>query len=144
MRVFNESKKYELTNYDLEKGYLKNDSRFVKHHPSVPATEEKGHYEVLKTYDNGGTDVEWIVDVPASPYQEPYDEYEDILVFFPYTQTELAENEIKTLKRNLADTDYQAIKFAEGAISEEEYAPIKAQREDWRYRINYLQSYYNI
>ena len=45
-------------------------------------------------------------------------------------------NSIKTL---LSDTDYQAIKYAEGAISEEEYAPIRAQRQEWRDRINELE-----
>lgn len=47
---------------------------------------------------------------------------------------------IKTLKRNLAKTDYQAIKFAEGMMSAEEYAPIKAQRQEWRDEINSLEN----
>ena len=33
-------------------------------------------------------------------------------------------------------TDYKAIKFAEGLISDEEYQPIKEQREEWRRQIN--------
>lgn len=49
------------------------------------------------------------------------------------------ENEIKELKGLLNDTDYKAIKYAEGLISEEEYAPIKAQRQEWRDRINELE-----
>ena len=47
---------------------------------------------------------------------------------------------IVLLKQKLAKTDYQAIKFAEGLISEEEYAPIKAQRQAWRDEINQLES----
>lgn len=48
--------------------------------------------------------------------------------------------EIETLKQQLADTDYQAIKYAEGQITEKEYAPIKAQRQAWRDRINELEA----
>ena len=47
---------------------------------------------------------------------------------------------IYELKRKLSDTDYQAIKYAEGQISEEEYAPIKQQRQAWRDRINELEA----
>lgn len=50
-----------------------------------------------------------------------------------------AQAEIETLKKQLSDTDYQAIKFAEGWLSEEEYAPIKAERQEWRNRINELE-----
>lgn len=35
---------------------------------------------------------------------------------------------IIALKQALKNTDYQAIKYAEGLLTEEEYAPIKAQR----------------
>ena len=47
---------------------------------------------------------------------------------------------ISELKRLLAETDYQAIKYAEGHISEQEYAPIKAQRQAWRDEINQLEN----
>ena len=46
---------------------------------------------------------------------------------------------ISELKRNLNQTDYQAIKFAEGEISAEEFAPIKEQRKAWRAEINELE-----
>jgi FtsZ-binding cell division protein ZapB len=49
------------------------------------------------------------------------------------------KSKITTLKMKLQQTDYQAIKYAEGLISEEEYAPIKAQRQAWRDEINALQ-----
>ncbi len=47
--------------------------------------------------------------------------------------------EIEELKQKLFNTDYQAIKFAEGLISEKEYAPIKEERQAWRDRINELE-----
>ena len=50
------------------------------------------------------------------------------------------ENEILELKQNLASTDYQAIKYAEGQLSEEEYASARAERQGWRDRINELET----
>lgn len=47
--------------------------------------------------------------------------------------------EIMELKQKLADTDYKAIKYAEGEISLYEYEPIKAERRYWRSRINELE-----
>lgn len=51
--------------------------------------------------------------------------------------------EITALKRLLKQSDYKAIKYAEGLISESEYAPIKAQRQGWRDQINQLESEIN-
>ena len=45
---------------------------------------------------------------------------------------------ILDLKKKLADTDYIACKIAEGAETLEEYAEIRAQREEWRTQINEL------
>lgn len=47
---------------------------------------------------------------------------------------------ITQLKNNLAKTDYQAIKYAEGQLTEDEYAPIKNQRQLWRDEINKLEN----
>lgn len=48
-------------------------------------------------------------------------------------------NKINEIRQKLKSTDYQAIKYAEGLISEEEYASIKAQRQLWRDEINALE-----
>ena len=50
--------------------------------------------------------------------------------------------EIQQLKKQLSDTDYKAIKYAEGILTEEEYAPDKLQRAYWRERINLLEQEY--
>lgn len=47
--------------------------------------------------------------------------------------------EIQKLKTQLAKTDYKALKYAEGWLSEEEYAPIKAERQALRAEINRLE-----
>ena len=49
------------------------------------------------------------------------------------------QNQIAGLKAELAKTDYKAIKFAEGWYTEEEYAPIKAAREEIRVQIRALE-----
>ena len=53
---------------------------------------------------------------------------------------QVVEREISELKRKLSDTDYKAIKYAEGFLTEEEYKETKAQRQMWRDRINELES----
>lgn len=52
----------------------------------------------------------------------------------------LIESEIAVKKQQLADTDYQAIKFAEGALTAEEYAESKAARQTLRDEINALEA----
>ncbi len=47
---------------------------------------------------------------------------------------------INELKKQLADTDYLAIKFAEGELTAEDFTPIKAQRKAWRAEINDLEN----
>lgn len=142
MRVFNKDKSEVLESYDLEKGYLTDDV-LVTHVPASPAVEEVGHYKTLKVYDNGGKDVEWVVDTPARPEVVEHDETEEIKVYIPYTDEELrkiaAEARIEELKSLLRASDYKAIKYAEGVISPEEYAPVKAERQAYRDEINDLE-----
>lgn len=47
---------------------------------------------------------------------------------------------IQELKDMLSATDYKAIKYAEGVLSEYEYASTKAQRQAWREEINALEA----
>lgn len=47
--------------------------------------------------------------------------------------------EINELKRKLSDTDYKAIKYSEGLLTDKEYAEVKAQRQAWRDEINRLE-----
>ena len=44
--------------------------------------------------------------------------------------------EVEILRQMLRDTDYQAIKYAEGALSDEEYTPMREKRKEWRKRVN--------
>jgi hypothetical protein len=47
---------------------------------------------------------------------------------------------IAELKELLSNTDYKAIKFAEGEMTHAEYEPIREQRKAWRSEINKLEN----
>ena len=49
-------------------------------------------------------------------------------------------DKISKLQSLLSHTDYKAIKYAEGLISEQDYAVIKLQRQTWRDEINKLEN----
>ena len=103
MRVFNEDKTQELKEYDLNKGHLKLDKLFIRHHEAVEEIKEQWHYETIAEYPNGGKDVSKVIDVPYQAPQEAFDEYEDIYVYIPYTDEELEKlnkpSELEILKR---------------------------------------------
>lgn len=120
MRIFNENKTVELTEVDNKKGYLKEEKLFVAHHEAIPFSKgrtvqqiveelkvqgvgiEIGYgnkpYRIIKEYENGGFDTEAIEDEPDIEAKEAYDEYEDILVYVPYTPDELKERELTILR----------------------------------------------
>lgn len=112
------------------------------HHNAVQAVEEVSHLEVIKTYENGGQDVKKVIDVPAVEGKPAWDEVVKERVFVPYTQKELDLLRIEELKTLLKESDYKAIKYAEGLFTDVEYAPIKAMRQSYRAEINALEAKY--
>lgn len=67
-------------------------------------------------------------------------EYEDYIEISEKNISDIIPYKILQLKENLSKSDYKAIKYSEGYLSEEAYAPIKAQRQAWRDEINRLES----
>lgn len=171
MKIYDETKTKEITEYDAALGHLTQDKLFVKSHSATPAntvaqqvqvltangievvdgknpdgSANGEKYKVLATYPNGGKDVEQIVEIPAV---EAWDEYEDIYVFTPYTEAELAtraaQEEIHEAKKYLMETDYIVLKLAE-AVAEgdaetaaqirEEYAEELTRRKQARQTVN--------
>ena len=67
---------------------------------------------------------------------------EHFAVCLPYENPEdvIRKEEIDNLKDELARTDYKLYKYMDGSLSEEDYAPVKAQRQAWRDRINELEA----
>ena len=127
---------------DYELGYLKSDV-LITHHNEIKGQEEEGHCITIAEYDNGGKDIEWIIDKPFVQQQDAYDEEEPIKVYIKYTKDELKQIELnKELSKahlDLDQSDYKAIKYFEGYYTEEEYQPIKEYRESLRVKIRQLE-----
>lgn len=98
--------------------------------------EEFAQIGVTKRFENGV-----LIDIPQAELETmrlAQLEYEQQL----QRQAEIDEIQYKIdeTKAKLSQTDYQAIKYAEGFISETDYAPIKTQRQAWRDEINALET----
>lgn len=143
MKIYNEDRTKEFNPEECEAslGYLTIESEIV-HHEAVEGQEEQGHYEVIAEYENGGKDVKWVVDVPYIEGHEAYDEIIQFQVYHLYTEDELeikdCEERIKYYQKLLSESDFKAIKYAEGLYTEEEYIPIKTERQIHRQTINAL------
>lgn len=93
MKVYNQDKTEILESYDLTLGYLVPDKIVIAEHPATEEVMELSHYEILCEHENGGKDVRKIIDVPYQPAKEAWTEYEDIMVYIPYTAEELKTRE---------------------------------------------------
>lgn len=98
--------------------------------------EEFAQIGVTKRFENGV-----LIDIPQAELETmrlARLEYEHQL----QRQAEINEvqRKIDETKAKLSQTDYQAIKYFEGFISETDYEPIKAQRQAWRDEINALEA----
>ena len=119
MKIYNEEKTQILNNPDLKKGWLKDDKLVIKTIPATEEVEEQGHWVTIKEYENGGKDVEWVVDVEGIPAKPETYEYEDIQVYVPYTQEEFTQNEIYELEERLAQLTQDFIQMQCGAVFED-------------------------
>lgn len=70
--------------------------------------------------------------------KEEYDVYR-----FKSEERKYITFKIDELKEKLQNTDYIAIKFAEGILTEEEFSQTKLQRQLWRDEINELEKQLN-
>lgn len=90
--------------------------------------EDSEHYKVIRGSKEEG--LWWSVEKIPEKTQDEKD-------------LEAAEQEEQELLQKLRDTDYIAIKIAEGAVEEDEqerYEEIKAQRKEWRDQVNALRA----
>lgn len=97
MKVYNKEKTQILEEYDLEKGFLKEDT-IITHYAEIEAVEEQFHYETIREYANGGKDVRKVIDVAGVEYQPARDEAENIYIYIAYTEAELKEKQIEALR----------------------------------------------
>lgn len=64
----------------------------------------------------------------------------DFSICLEYTDEQKKQYErIMELKTLLSNTDYKALKFSDGVLTEEEYAPVREQRRAWRNEINEIE-----
>ena len=96
--------------------------------PYVEVTDER-HAELV-TMANSGKEL----------YIKTIKDKEFALRDITIPQEQIIQNRIAELKSLLAQTDYQAIKYAEGQLSASEYAEMKKQRQAWRDEINELET----
>ena len=99
--VYNEAME-PIENPDLSLGYLTDSTRTV-HHEAVDGVEEQFHYVTIAEYENGGKDVEKVIDVPGVEAQPAWDEEIPIQIYHQYTQEELDRMEAERNKPTMAD-----------------------------------------
>lgn len=106
MKVYNELKTEELSNYNLEEGYLKQDV-LIYNIPEVKEVKEVSHIEPIDGYKNC---YKTVIDVKAVKGIPAHTEKEKIYVFIPYTEEEkqrkLNDKKIANLK-NWFDKNYR-------------------------------------
>ena len=101
MKIIDENKN-EITNPDLDLGYLVSDTEIV-HHDAIEAVEEKSHYETIAEYPNGGKDVRKVIDTPGVAAKAAWIEQVPIQRYIRYTAEELAAQEEARKKQEAMD-----------------------------------------
>ena len=99
--------------------------------PYVEVTDER-HAELVEMANSGK-------ELYLSNLVEKSFDLREIII----SQEQQRQNRIAELKSLLAQTDYQAIKYAEGQLSASEYSEMKKQRQTWRDEINLLEEELN-
>lgn len=144
MKIYNQDLTLELTQeqLDLSSGYLKKCEK-TTHIPEQEEIEEIGHYEIIAEYENGGKEIQWVVDQEYVEAREGYDEVEEYQIYVPFTEAHLhnapLRGQIKAYEKALAETDFQILKYIEGELSEENFLRIKDSRRHCREQIRLLQ-----
>ena len=90
MKIYDEEGR-QLDAPDLGKGWLETTQRVVAHHPAEPEIPEVTHIEVMEG-TNGLRKL--VVDKPAVPAKDAWDEYESVQIYRPYTPEELEQHDV--------------------------------------------------
>jgi hypothetical protein len=102
MRIF-DTNNIELKDPDLSRGYLQEEKIFLRRHEAIEAIDEQWHYEVVKTYPNGGKDIKKVIDVAGVEAKAAWDEYEDIYRYIEYKEEDLnIDKETPNLNQRLS------------------------------------------
>lgn len=91
---------------------------------SVEQLPQLNHYrQIMKVVDNALT----VENLQLTAEQEKEISYMETII------------QINDYKKKLEDSDYKALKFIDGEFTEEEYAPIREERKNYRIKINGLE-----
>lgn len=118
---------------DLTLGRLVNDVEIV-HHEAVEAVAKKSHYITTKTYPNGSSEVEEIIDVPPVAAKPAWEEAVAIQRYVPYTAEELAEQEEKRKAEEERANLPQVVTALKAALDDAD-----AMNVDQEYRVTLLE-----
>lgn len=95
--------------------------------------------ETQEQLDSYSQAAEWCNSTQQATIEDKGEYYEVVEIPAP-TQGELNAMEIEHLKGELLSTDYKCLKYVDGALTDEEYAEVKAYRAELRARINELEA----
>lgn len=101
----------------------------TKYYKPIKTEEQCAEYNVA---------VEWCNSTQKGIIADKGEYYEVVEIPAP-TQAELNAAEIERLKAELAATDYKCLKYVDGALTDAEYAEVKAYRQALRDKINSLE-----
>lgn len=134
MKIYDETKSAELKadEIDLEKGYLKTDTKVI-HREAVAA--QKAVYNLREEkLPNGSTQVWKELVMPAIEAQEARDETIEIKVYVPYTNEELKERQIFKLRHQRKNECFPIINRGQlwyNKLTEIEKVELKEWYEAW-------------
>lgn len=101
----------------------------TKYYKPIDTEEKCAEYNVA---------VDWCNSTQKGIIEDKGEYYEVVPIPAP-SQEEINAMEIARLKAELSATDYKCLKYVDGALTEQEYAEIKAYRASLRQRINELE-----
>ncbi len=141
MRIFDASKEKELVGFSFDPalGRLTESRRFVAHHAAVEASAGTAHEETVIEYKDGngrvyGAEVKTVWDTPPVKAREAYDEYEDILVYIPFTDEQIREQKREGLRKRRERICFSVINRGRlwyDSLTEEQTAELAIWYRDW-------------
>lgn len=120
-------------------GYTQEELILIQHHDAIEAVEEQWHYEVIKEYPNGGKDLQKVIDIPGVEATDAWDETEEILRWYPYTEEELAERAAAEEAQRLAEEEEARLAQEEADRIQRENTLLRAQVSALNENISFLE-----
>lgn len=107
MKIYDISLKHELTNPDLDKGYLKEVQRLVAHHPEE---QEETHLEVMEDTVTDICPGGLLHTVIDKPHKDAWNEYETVQMYVPFEADSKSDDSVLAkLDRIEAQITYTAL-----------------------------------